>query len=513
MRKLQGNGLMLVIGTCMVLFMGIIFLAHRVFGLLSDYAVLQGITGLSGELTIFLYVLLIIPVVLLLVTFIVYKQNAVHNRLPLLLTLLFTFTSIGMIASGNGLVEYHFSIFMMLAFIAYFRSVFLMAVSTVIFALQHFGGYFFFPELLCGTENYRFSLLLIHAIFLILSALANIVLILHAKQVSDQAQKERKQYAQQFEEVMKKLRGTSSSILAATAHMESGSSTMKGASEQITAAAVDLNDGAEDLQRSIQTNVQYVEQMATVAEELNASAGTVKKSADETVLKVSQGTALMDNAEQQFLLVKQTVAHLESLLTRFQSRIKDIGGFVTDISVIADQTNLLALNASIEAARAGDAGRGFAVVAGEVRKLAGESDHSAKSIRDLVLSIEKESTDIFKEIGEGVKEVDNGAGKMKASREIFDVIKQSMLAVQEEVHHMSNVSETVSNGSIEMSVSMEEIGWVSEESLTNSQRVSAAAEHQGTAVKAFADVSDQLRGLSTDLSQLVHEISHRHIEE
>src|SRR5690625_3685606 len=81
--------------------------------------------------------------------------------LPLLLTLTFTFTSIAMIAAGNGFVEYHFTIFMMLALISFFRSIRLVAISTVIFALQHLIGYFYFPELLCGTPDYRFALLLI----------------------------------------------------------------------------------------------------------------------------------------------------------------------------------------------------------------------------------------------------------------------------------------------------------------------------------------------------------------
>ena len=54
------------------------------------------------------------------------------------------------------------------------------------------------------------------------------------------------------------------------------------------------------------------------------------------------------------------------------------------INSVSEQTNLLALNASIEAARAGEAGKGFAVVATEIRKLADQSNASAKNITDIL---------------------------------------------------------------------------------------------------------------------------------
>src|SRR5699024_2900107 len=134
----------------------------------------------------------------------------------------------------------------------------------------------------------------------------------------------------------------------------------------------------------VDDNVTYVENLLTIAKELNDGALTVNSQAVHTVENVEQGMGLITTTEKQFITVKNSVGHLHTLITSFQQMIQEINQFVGEISSIADQTNLLALNASIEAARAGEFGQGFAVVAGEVRKLAGESEVSAENIRNLV---------------------------------------------------------------------------------------------------------------------------------
>jgi methyl-accepting chemotaxis protein len=86
------------------------------------------------------------------------------------------------------------------------------------------------------------------------------------------------------------------------------------------------------------------------------------------------------------------------------SRAQQIGEILELINEIAAQTTLLALNAAIEAARAGEAGRGFAVVAGEVRRLAERSVASTESIREIIASVQDETSATIVAAKQGIRQ-------------------------------------------------------------------------------------------------------------
>lgn len=77
-----------------------------------------------------------------------------------------------------------------------------------------------------------------------------------------------------------------------------------------------------------------------------------------------------------------------SYAQKARAEINNIAKILEIIRRVAQQTNLLGLNAAIEAARAGENGRGFAVVANEVRKLADESNRSARNIDSGLVSFQ-----------------------------------------------------------------------------------------------------------------------------
>ena len=136
------NKLMMIISLITVTISVVIHLLHRQFDFLQEYIILQGMSLIDGSDTILLNIFFLIPIVLLIISYILYKGS--DKRFPLFIALTLTFASISTIAGGNGLIEYHFSIFVVISLIITFQRISLVLVSTLLFSIQHFVGFFFF---------------------------------------------------------------------------------------------------------------------------------------------------------------------------------------------------------------------------------------------------------------------------------------------------------------------------------------------------------------------------------
>jgi methyl-accepting chemotaxis protein len=116
-------------------------------------------------------------------------------------------------------------------------------------------------------------------------------------------------------------------------------------------------------------------------------------------------------------------------------RAQQIGEILELINEIAAQTSLLALNAAIEAARAGEAGRGFAVVAGEVRRLAERSVASTESIREIIASVQGETSATIVAAEQGIRQAQEVGTLMTSTTAMLEdsivVSRQQKVAADE----------------------------------------------------------------------------------
>jgi len=165
-----------------------------------------------------------------------------------------------------------------------------------------------------------------------------------------------------------------------------------------------------------------VAQTAAAIEELAATAASIAESS-MSVAAAAEETA---NTARQVRETVESIAGRSRTLGSSSRRIDEILALINEIS---EQTNLLALNAAIEAARAGDAGKGFAVVAGEIRQLAERSLESSAAIREIVRTIQDETTATIAAAEHGTAEVHAVAELMARTSAMLE---ESILATRQQ---------------------------------------------------------------------------------
>ena len=150
---------------------------------------------------------------------------------------------------------------------------------------------------------------------------------------------------------------------------------------------VELNTAQKEIARAIlttsensQSELSEVEQVATAAIELNATANDLVFRVSDTEAAVSATLEIINSSRNTLSKsskisekIGDSMKESRQIMNTLNDYSQEIGSVVEVIKNISDQTNLLALNAAIEAARAGNFGKGFAVVANEVRSLAAKT--------------------------------------------------------------------------------------------------------------------------------------------
>ncbi|NGM82215.1 methyl-accepting chemotaxis protein [Paenibacillus sp. 7124] len=292
-------------------------------------------------------------------------------------------------------------------------------------------------------------------------------------------------------------------VSSSAAELTAGAEMTTKAIEHVTVAIQEVAAGNERQVGSVQRGMEGT--AATTAEVSNISGYMNEVSAmmDNTSRSAAEGNDSVIQVVDKINGIHETVEELGAVIDKLNERSGRIVGIVGIITGIARQTNLLALNASIEAARAGEHGRGFAVVAAEVRKLAEESEHSAREISEVIVSINSEMKEAITRMNSAKEKVSEGILAVDTTGRSFSRIRRAVKGAAEKIKAMGEGVQALSLEAGGMEKAMEEVRLISQEAAANTETISAAAQEQLASVEEIASSSSDLSRLADDLQTLV----------
>lgn len=266
----------------------------------------------------------------------------------------------------------------------------------------------------------------------------------------------------------------------------------QGNADRSSAIAGSISDGMQQQYREI-------DQVATAAQEMSASAQDVANNAAQAAdatrgaaQATDEGLAVIERTSRSIGELAGTISTAMSEVEGLAASSERIGSVLEVIRSISEQTNLLALNAAIEAARAGEAGRGFAVVADEVRNLARGTGDSIEEIRQVIEHLQDSTRDVVQAMHGGVDQARAGVDQVSLANaalarigEAVTVITDMNLQIASAARQQSTVAEEVSRNVAVIRDVTQSLSGQAREAQQVSQALNQQARHQQQLAEQF----------------------------
>ena len=301
-----------------------------------------------------------------------------------------------------GLIEIHFEIFVLLAFLSYFRDWKVVATGTAVVAVHHISFFFLqaggAPLFIFEEGHVTFPILLMHAVF----ALSEGGVLMYMAKQSHQEGAGAAELRLAIDTMQKadgkldlavKLNRENKIVKPFAELIDQVKSLIELASnltDEVVRGCGKMELAAHNMFEISKNTDQEIAMVSASSEEI---AQTMQLSTEQTTLASDKATAAQSSSQTTRDSISNTSRTIDSLRNTLNAAAKTnsalneqcshISDAMRSITAVAEQTNLLALNAAIESARAGEHGRGFAVVADEVRTLAIRSKESADQITSI----------------------------------------------------------------------------------------------------------------------------------
>ena len=314
----------------------------------------------------------------------------------------------------------------------------------------------------------------------------------------------------EFGNMITKLRNMVLSVQTTAEQVASSSEQLTASAEQSAEAAnqvaiaiTEVASGAAEQLTAVNHTRSTVNRINDDIQQVTSKINNMSDSSNRTASAANDGRSTVETAISQMDKIDRAVSHSATVVIQLGERSNEIGQIVDTISGIAGQTNLLALNAAIEAARAGEQGRGFAVVAEEVRKLAEQSEESAKQIATLIGEIQVETNNAVEAMNEGTNEVKVGTGVVASAGKSFAEISTLVDEVSRQVNEILATMQQLAAGSQAIVTSVDTMEKVTKNTAGQTQTVSASTEEQSASMEEIASSSQNLARMAEQLKTTI----------
>ncbi|PTU75683.1 methyl-accepting chemotaxis protein [Pseudomonas mangrovi] len=371
------------------------------------------------------------------------------------------------INQAHGMLEMHFGIFALLAFLVYYRDWLPILVAALTIAMHHLG---FFALQLQGVNVFMipqgsWSIVWLHAFYVVLESAILIYLAMRANiearegealmlttvsltegERIDLRQRNPSQgpMALRFNRFIEQLEQLVGVVLGDTRSLDESASRLSQTTRH-------LREGASRQLDETAYMVAAMSQMSSAIDDVAGHADLAAQAAREANGKAEQGRLAVSATRNEIGLLATRIDGTDQLVQDLAGQSEQIGRVLEVIRSIAEQTNLLALNAAIEAARAGEQGRGFAVVADEVRNLAQKTATSTTEIQDIISRLQQGS----RKAAEAMQESRQNVGRcVEDSQKTMELLE----AVATEIEAISRMNELIAAATHEQTAVSAEMG-------------------------------------------------------
>ena len=405
-----------------------------------------------------------------------------------------------------GLIEIHFEIFVLLAFLSYFRDWKVVATGTAVVAVHHISFFFLqaggAPLFIFEEGHVTFPILLMHAVFALSeggvlmymakqshqegAGAAELRIAIATMQRADgkldlavelnRDNKIVKPFAELIDQVKSLIELASNltdEVVRGCGKMELAANNMFEISKNTDQEIAMVSASSEEIAQTMQLSTEQT----TLASDKAASAQSASQTTRDSISNTSRTIDSLRNT-------LNAAAKTNSALNEQCSHISDA---MRSITAVAEQTNLLALNAAIESARAGEHGRGFAVVADEVRTLAIRSKESADQITSITEQLVAQTASSVEQMQRCIQLVDEA---VLSSETASNSMTQIMSLIRDASQSMTEIASSAMEQQTASSSIAQSTARLSE---FTSEEV-ATAKSLASEVEILTKVSRKMRG-------------------